>query len=422
MRTEEKKTVLVIGAGAAGLMAAAAAAEEGAAVTVLESMKKPGRKLLLTGNGRCNLTNLDTGLISAYHSDSGGDAQEVIASVIRQFGAEETLAFFEKAGLHSTDRGGYVYPRSGQAQSVLSVLLAEMTRLGVKLKLDAKVDSIFYDRKNRVWKARTGSWDYQGSRIILCAGAKAHPETGSDGSGFSLAQQAGHTIKPVRPALTGLLAAKEELPFLKKADGARTAARVKLCVGAGGREILAEDTGEIQWTSYGLSGIVVFQLSRSFPAERGEAVIEADLVPDLAEADVAEALGRTVRHFGGRISAQALLEGYTNGRAAAFLAERAGYGRRTDVPAAELAHLLKCVRIRVCGTRSFDSAQVCAGGVPLTEVRPVTLESLKAPGLFLAGEILDADGPCGGYNLQWAWASGHAAGKGASRDGSYPEG
>ena len=402
-----KRTVLVIGAGASGMTAAAAAARGGASVTVIEGMKKPGRKLLLTGSGRCNLTNLDPGLVHRYASDTEGGAG-IAADVIRRFGVRETLAFFEELGLHWTERNGYVYPRSGQAQTVLSVLTEEMKRLGVKMKYDAHVQQIFFDRQTGLWNARVGDWCYQADRLILAAGSKAYPSTGSDGSGYTLARMAGHSCLPARPALSGILAADEEKRLLKTAEGARTYGRVRLKAGAAG-EVLKEDEGEIQWTAYGLSGIVIFQLSRSVPAA-GEAFLEIDLVPDREEEEIRPEIQKTIDHFGGTNSPRRLLEGYVHERVAAYLAEKAGLQDRKEVCAGELARLLKNVRIGVKGVRSFEHAQVCAGGVPLREVSPETLESRISPGLYLAGELLDIDGPCGGYNLQWAWSSGYVAG------------
>ena len=401
------RTVLVIGAGASGMTAAAAAARGGADVTLVEGMKKLGKKLLLTGSGRCNLTNLDPDLALRYASDGEGGA-EIAQGILRRFGAAETMTFFEELGLHFTERNGYVYPRSGQAQTVLSVLTEELMRLGVKMKYDARVEEIFFDGQSGLWNARVGDWCYQAERLILAAGSKAYPSTGSDGSGYKLARMAGHSCLPVRPALTGILACDEERRLLKKAEGARTQGRVRLLAESGG-EVLKEDAGEIQWTAYGLSGIVIFQLSRFVPAER-DALLEMDLVPDREEAEIREEIEKTLDHFGGRLSARRLMEGYVHERVAAYLSDRAGFAEREKADAGEIARLLKTVRIRVKGVRSFEHAQVCAGGIPLREVCPETLESSVAPGLFLAGELLDVDGPCGGYNLQWAWSSGFVAG------------
>ena len=252
------------------------------------------------------------------------------------------------------------------------------------------------------------NWCYQADRLILAAGSKAYPSTGSDGSGYTLARMAGHSCLPARPALSGILAADEEKRLLKTAEGARTYGRVRLKAGAAG-EVLKEDEGEIQWTAYGLSGIVIFQLSRSVPAA-GEAFLEIDLVPDREEEEIRPEIQKTIDHFGGTYSPRRLLEGYVHERVAAYLAEKAGLQDRKEVCAGELARLLKNVRIGVKGVRSFEHSQVCAGGVPLREVSPETLESRISPGLYLAGELLDIDGPCGGYNLQWAWSSGYVAG------------
>ncbi len=428
-----QRRVIVAGAGPAGITAAIWAARGGARVTVLEKMKKPGKKLLLTGNGRCNLTNLSPGTAKAYERQEDSPARRrTVAGILEGFPVRETLAFFSGIGVPAVGRDSWVYPRSGQARSVLNALLSEAERLGVKMKYDAEVTRIFYDADAREWHAATDGWEYTSDSLVLACGGMAAPETGSDGGGFALARAAGHHVIPPVPALTGLVVPD---PDIRLASGARTPAEVFLT--ADGKEAGSE-TGEIQWTDYGLSGIAVFQLSRRIAGMRScrDFRIRVDLAPDLPEEEIASQMEAVLSRFGSRCGLLQLLCGYTHERTAAYLVKKDGAeaeaektgaaaagerktgsgsgSRETEPLSRRAARLLKRTELPVRGPRSFEHAQVTAGGADLTEVNPVTLESLLAPGLFFAGEMLDADGPCGGYNLQWAWSSGYAAGRGAA--------
>lgn len=413
----EKIRVFIVGAGASGLMAAIAAARAGASVTVLEGMKKPGRKLLLTGNGRCNLTNLDKDLHLRYDSSGTDGAVPFVNSVLQSLDVSGTLRLFEELGLASVSAGSLVYPRSGQAQTVLGVLLAELERLHVKMKYNAKVKRISFSGEKGAWLLQTEGWTYEADRVVLCCGSKALPETGSDGSGYTLAASAGHTVTDIHPALTGFECGD---PDVRAAAGARTKAAVKLLADTNNSglpmTVLAKDTGEVQWTQYGLSGIVIFQLSR-YAARRsgGTLYVSLDLVPDQTEEEVRHTLRRMLDHAGDAVGSVSLLNSYTHERVAAYLAKKmadkgTGGGQREE----HIARALKNVLIPVTGLKGYDLSQICAGGISLNEVNPETLESLLCRGLFFAGEILDIDGPCGGYNLQWAWSSGYAAGTAAS--------
>lgn len=258
---EPKKRVIVAGAGAAGLMAAITAARAGASVTVLEAMERPGKKLLLTGNGRCNLTNLDPALPMAYY----GTGAALAAAVIKRFDAEKLVSWFEELGLLIQEKNGYVYPYSAQAGSVLEVLLAEARHLKIKLKYSEKIIEIqkhsISSTKEVEWEVRTQTWKYTADAVILACGSKAVMTTGSDGSGYALAASLGHTIQTVKPALTPVIC-KEK--FLPQISGVRCRACVTLFEQIGKKEpvMLRQEKGELQWTKYGVSGIVIFQLSR----------------------------------------------------------------------------------------------------------------------------------------------------------------
>ena len=412
------KQIIVAGCGPAGMMAAIAAAREGVKVTILEGMEKPGKKLLVTGNGRCNLTNLDPELPRKYHSVSSPEiANTWVQQVLSQFSVADTLDFFHELGLLTADRGGYVYPYTSQSSSVLELLLAELRRLKVKLKFTEKIEKI--EKTENGWKVHTGSWAYSCDSLILCCGSKAAKNTGSDGSGYELACQAGHRISDVVPSLTALTG-KEK--WFSLCAGVRCHGRVTLHTKTVRWEKVAEDTGELQWTDNGISGIVVFQVSRyaALALERGQQVkAELDFLPETEEDRLAKLLCRGRERFPGG-SAGEVFSGILPKKLLQVCLEQnkikpgCQMAALSEKQCLQLAKTMKHFLVPVTGVRSFDQCQVCAGGVSLTEVFPDTLESRLASGLYFAGEILDVDGPCGGYNLQWAWSSGYAAGKHAA--------
>lgn len=437
------KRVIVVGAGASGLMAAIAAARSGAAVTVLDGMKKAGSKLLLTGNGRCNLTNLSEALPAAYLSQGASreETEHFARGALSVLPVSRTLDLFREMGVQVREKEGYVYPRSGQASTVLGALLAELEWLRVKMKYNARVTGLSRDAATGVWSVSTQDWTYEADRVILCCGSNTLPQTGSDGGGFALAASLGHEVTPLSPCLTALVCGERDIGLCA---GARTWSRVSLvshreerggaASGRTGRRGPAcwEETGEVQWTEQGISGIVVFQVSRGLPAVFSPGELEAvvDLVPDLTEEEVGACIAAMRAHHPAMRRRQ-LLESFTHERVAAYLERRCGKawdrteeqrvpqtpdGRKgaADPLAAAMAAALKEVRLSVTGRRGFERCQVTRGGVALREVCARTLESLLCPGLYFAGELLDVDGPCGGYNLQWAWSSGYLAGAAAA--------
>ena len=242
----EKKKVVIVGAGASGMMAAIAAARNGAAVTVLEAMERPGRKLLLTGNGRCNITNTDPELPELYYGSGSSHA----SSVIPQMDAEAVCKLFEELGLLTIQKNGYVYPYTGQASSVLEVLLTELQRLKVKLKYNEKVDELLRQEDN-TWLVRTATWQYPADAVIMACGSCAAPLTGSDGSGYRIAEQAGYRVNTPAPALVSLCCEEQFLPALA---GVRSRAAVSL-YDESGNHLIRKESGELQWTKYGVSGI-----------------------------------------------------------------------------------------------------------------------------------------------------------------------
>lgn len=399
------KHVLIIGGGASGLMAAITAARAGARVTLLERNKQVGKKLLVTGNGRCNLSNYDQEL-SHYR----GSTPEFVKTAMGAFGLSETLQFFQDLGIVIRDRNGYLYPYSDQASAVVDVLRMEAERRKVKLALNTKVDRISTD-KGRFF-AETPGWTYEGDALILAAGSCAAPQTGSDGSGYDLAKSVGHSVIKPLPALVQLRSKDPAFPKLK---GLRMEAHAALF---SGKELLAEDTGEVQFTEYGLSGIPVFQVSRYGvrALEQGKEVcVILNLMPFLKKEEASAFFEERIERGAYKNTSQ-LLVGLFPKNMTDCLLKRAGIpgGKEakglTDKERRSLTEACTSFKVKISAGNGFDRAQVCSGGVDTKEVESKTMESKRVPGLYFAGELLDIDGACGGYNLQWAWTSGYLAG------------
>lgn len=402
---------IIIGGGASGLMAAIAAAECGAKVTILEHMPRVGKKILSTGNGKCNMTNL------RMEADCYRAGKENFPmAVIKKFPISETLAFFRRLGIVTTEKNGYVYPASGQAQTVLDALREKCESLGIEIFCDCEVQKINAPFKNGRFQIGTSQGTFSADFVILAAGSMAAKITGSDGSGYGLAKSLGHRIRKPLPALVQLRCGE---PFFKAVSGVRTEARVALYADG---QYLCEDTGELQLTDYGISGIPVFQVSR-YAAEaldkKREVEAAVDFFPKASEEEFFQILQEQRKFLADRNS-EGFLNGIFHKKLAALFLKEAGLfkgraaGSFSDKELKRLAALIKNFSLTVTATNSFDQAQVCMGGVNLLDVNPDTMESRLVCGLYFAGEILDVDGICGGYNLQWAWSSGRLAGVSAA--------
>lgn len=403
---------IIIGGGASGLTAAISAARRGARVTVLEHMPRVGKKILSTGNGKCNMTNLFLDA-SCYRCS----CPEFPMEVIRRFPPEETIRFFRQLGILTTDRNGYVYPASGQAQTVLDALREEAEMLGVTVVLDCHVRTL--RKKGQRFHADTDHGNFSGDFLILAAGSMAAPSTGSDGSGYELSRVFGHRILTPLPALVQLCC---QGGFFRSVAGVRTEASVSLYSGG---QLLASDRGELQLTDYGISGIPVFQVSRYASQalhRRKQVTAVLDFLPSMDHHELFELLREQKKYLSGR-QAGTYLNGIFHKKLAALFLKEAGIRPETPVEQlakqelAALCRIIKEFSVPVVKTNSFAQAQVCAGGVDTSEVDPETMESRLTEGLYFAGEILDVDGICGGYNLQWAWSSGYLAGKQAAGKG-----
>lgn len=409
-----KKQVAVIGGGAAGLTAAVWAARSGAQVTVIEHTDRVGKKILSTGNGRCNLTNARMEEEHYYCGESG-----FVAEVLRQFSWKDTLRWFSSMGVLCKARmETYYYPVSDQASAVLDALRLEVERLGVSVLTEWKTESIRTERK----KGRLLFWVCSGKEklcfdaVVLACGSRAAPNTGSDGSGYALAAALGHSVIKPLPALVQL---RCQGNYYKALAGIRTEAKLTLVVD--GKQERTEE-GELQITDYGLSGIPVFQMSR-FAAraldERKKVQVIVDFLPFMGKEETRVFLRERLAALGWR-RGEDFFTGVVNKKLALILLKMAGIRpddtmeNCTKRQRELLFRGLKEYEALVSSVNAFSHAQVCCGGVDAAQVDAHTLESRLVPGLFFAGEILDVDGRCGGYNLQWAWSSGKVAGSRAA--------
>lgn len=400
--------VAVIGGGASGLMAAITAARNGAGVCILEHKDRVGRKILATGNGRCNFTNLHQEPI-CYHSEN------VLFpwKVIEKFNAQQTIAFFLELGIYSKNRNGYLYPQSDQASAVLEVLRMEARRLGIEIHTETECREIIPNKKGFLLQTDHGSFRVQ--KVILAAGSKAAPSTGSDGSGYGLAKQLGHRLVPVLPSLVQLKCREN---FYKSISGVRVGGSVSIYTDG---ECQAKDTGEIQLTGYGISGIPVFQVSRCAAIglyEKKAVTAVLNFMPDFTEEQFLAFLKKRITARPQK-TAEEFFVGLFHKKLSvlwlklAHLDPSAAVGDWTGEEVRALARLIQHFSTQITETNSFEQAQVCRGGINTEEITD-NLESRFVPGLYFAGEILDVDGLCGGYNLQWAWSSGYVAGKEAA--------
>ena len=315
---------------------------------------------------------------------------------------QKTVAFFSKLGIYTKNREGYLYPASLQASSVLEVLEAEARYLKVKIKCREQVTDICVcpDRKQGRWQVKTAAWQYNADSVIIACGSPASEIAGSCTSGYAFARKLGHTLIKPLPALVPLNCKGS---FFSKWSGVRAEACVSLAVGY---EIFREERGEVQLTEYGVSGIPVFQLSGHAVRLLDEGVpvrLLLDFMPDFTEEPLESFLRTRLENCPYKTLKESLV-----GLFPKKLIDVLTQDNRDDITS--LVQKIKCLELDVKGPRSFKQAQVCSGGVSTEELSPETMESSLHPGIFFAGEVVDTDGICGGYNLQWAWSSAAAAG------------
>ena len=415
--------LFIIGAGAAGLMAAVTARDQGIDTAIIDSNDRIGKKILTTGNGRCNITNESTAtgtdeavaLSRKYHSNQAGFPLHVL----QQFGIRQTIDFFTSLGLPLVSlEDGRMYPMSLQAASVPGVFQLALEDRNVPIYFKNKVLDVTISTEHPRFTitCQTETEEqviYTSEYLFLCAGGLTAPKTGTDGSGYTLVQRLGHTlIEPV----PGIVQLKLEYPYLKELSGIKFEGWAHIIVNG---EVIRSEYGEILFTDYGISGPPILQLSRkaAYNLGRGESVtLSVELMPDRTEEEIVEFLETHWGIFGHRTVADSLI-GIINKKLIPVLLKEAGIDQQHHLLCQDLSwktkkilyRIMKRWEFNVSDTNSFTNAQTTAGGIDTTELTEGTLESKLVPGLYLAGEVMDVDGDCGGYNLQWAWSSGYVA-------------
>ena len=417
--------VAVIGGGASGCMAAITAAQAGADVHIFEKNEKPGKKLYATGNGRCNLTNLHMD-DSCYHTRTADkNGSSLIHSAIERYSPADQIRFFADLGVPVYDRDGYVYPRTNQAQTVVRALEKRIAALGIRVHTGCPVrkirrsqqgtkadDAVFYVDCNdqEAWAFDT---------VILCTGGMAGPQYGTTGDGYRLAASFSHKISTPLPALTALECKGQ---FLKRAAGVRCRAAVTLYTGNDKKQIReGREEGEVQMTDYGISGIPVMQISgmaARLLESKQRVFVQIDFLPEFSDSAFSDEIKRRMKEDRSQMLGDLFL-GLVHKKILDLLLAEKGLqaemkARRIDD--AGIRQILQSMReytLEVIQVKSFKQAQVTSGGIPLEET-DADFQSRLQPGLFFAGEVLDVDGRCGGYNLQWAFATGYIAGLAAA--------
>ncbi len=398
--------IAVIGGGASGLMAAVAAARNGAEVTIYEKLNRVGKKILATGNGRCNYTNLNMN-IDRYH----GKNVTLAKPAMEFFDLNKTIRFFESLGIYPYEGElGKIYPNSLQSSSILDVLRYEAERLKVKEVTDCEIMEL---RKSKDKFSIIGSEAYLADKVILATGGMAAPQLGCDGKGYTIAKSFGHKIIEPFPALVQL---KLKGKYFKRITGIRFDGIVK---GITDNKLIREDEGEILFTEYGISGPPILQISRKIIEElnkKNSVYIVVDMFPDKTKLELYELLSTRFKDIGYKTIEESLI-GFINKKLISVVLLEAGFedlnkssGKLNKKEIYKIIDILKEWKFEVTGHNTWQQAQSTAGGIDMKEVNSRTLESTKVKGLYICGEVLDVDGDCGGFNLQWAWSSGYTAG------------
>ena len=404
-----KTEIAVIGGGASGMIVAITARKSGKEVVVLERKDRILKKVLITGNGRCNITNVNANISNYF-----GKNISSVENILNSFNPQDTMDFFNGLGIICNEENrGKVYPLSGQASSVVDALRFEAERLGVRIETE------FYVRKieKEGFKFKIYSEErkkIEAGRVIIAAGGQSYPELGSNGSGFELAKELGHSVTRLSPSIVQLKTEKHQVKGLQgiKTDAAVTA--------YGDNKKICTYDGELLFTDYGISGNVVFNISFVMPLYKN-VEFEIDFMEKFDYNELYEMLKERKKMMS-HLTMENYFNGMINKKLGQFLSKVSGIEKLSkpvkdlnDSEIRKLCTVLKKYRIKILDTTGFKNAQVTAGGVSLDEVNSETLESKIVKGLYFSGEVLDVYGECGGFNLQWAWASGYIAGKNAAK-------
>lgn len=405
--------VIIVGAGPAGLLAAGSAAAAGGKVLVLEKMRQEGRKLLITGKGRCNITN-NAGIAEFIsHVYPNG---RFLRSAFSEFFSEEILELLQNHGVETTlERGGRYFPSSNKSADVLSALLKWVNSFGVEIRCGHRVEKLLVE-EGEIAGVQANGIKYAAGRVVLATGGKSYPATGSNGDGYELARTVGHSIERVRPSLVPIETKGNVAPQLQ----GLTLKNVRASVWVNDKK-RGEDFGEMIFTHFGLSGPIILTLSRMVVDELhliNKVEVFIDLKPALDEQKLDKRLIRDLDEFGKRRISNIFSNWVPSSMIPVFLEllgidpEKEGH-QVSSKERKRIRHLLKNFRFEVSGHRSFKEAVITAGGIPTGEIASKSMESKLVPGLFFAGELIDLDAETGGYNLQIAYSTGWLAGKSA---------
>ena len=403
---------IIIGGGAAGMMAAITLAGYGIETCILEHTSRIGTKILQTGNGKCNFTNLNMDETMYQNKDT-----KWVMDVINRFNVDAVLDFFKGIGIYHKEKNGYVYPLSMTASSLQNALRLELENKKVSIHTNVIIKNVVKlsaDMKDKFLIECEGI-DYIADTVVFATGSKAAPKTGSDGSGYELIKKLGiKVIKPL-PALVQLIGDEKEL--YRIAAGVRSQGKIEIYID--GIKI-SEDTGEIQYTDYGISGIPVFQVSRFAVKaidENREVKAVINMIPDITDSDIEDIFNRRIIAEGYKTLEQ-FFEGLINKKLVAMIAARCKISESkhiADIDIEKMRHIIETMihfGFVITGDKGFDYGQVCQGGVALDDIDISNMECKKVKCVFFAGEVVDVDGKCGGYNLQWAWSSAYLAAAG----------
>ncbi|MBD5645926.1 NAD(P)/FAD-dependent oxidoreductase [Clostridium botulinum] len=403
--------IIILGGGASGITASIISKDMGSDVAILESNDRIGKKILTTGNGRCNISNENISSCKYYSNNNN-----FYKFILSQFTVQDTKNFFNSLGLPLiTLNEGKIYPMSLQASSVLDILRLAIEDRQIPIYFNNKVKNI--KKSNKGFVISTENEIFQCKKLILASGGMSAPNTGSDGSGFKLAKNFGHNIIDPVP---GLVQLKLDFPYLKALSGIKFDGNVKLTLD---NKNLREESGEILFTDYGISGPPILQLSSLVSKllyNNKKIYLEIDMFPNMSKENIINLLENHWGTFYYRTIHDSFI-GIINKKLIPTLLKYCGI-KNIHMPCQDITwqekekifHALKNWTFTITGTNSFKNSQVTCGGVDTSEVSNKSLESLKVKDLYFCGEILDVNGDCGGFNLQWAWSSGYIAGKNAS--------
>jgi predicted Rossmann fold flavoprotein len=396
------KSLAIIGAGASGLVAAIVAAKSGVKVKIFEKNNKAGKKILATGNGRCNITNKNI-KTSNYH----GSNPRFVNTAIDRFNTSTCEVFFESIGLHMSEgQNGRLYPASLQSSSVVDLLVYECKRQGVEILLNQEVIDIV--KEGEKFTLHVEDKKYYSDFVLIASGGLAMPTLGASESGYKFAKKFGHTIIPTFASLVQL----ETKEDFKSISGVKIQGAIEVLQG---RERLAFASGDILFTNYGISGSAILDISRvanKLLQYNDKVSVSIDLMSQYSKEQLKNILLKRAKKTDGKTTSL-WLEGFVNSKLAHFLSRNIRVKNADDINTKDivnLVYMLKNFKATIIDSRGFKSAEVTAGGVSTDEVNPKTFESKLQKGLYLSGEVLDIDADCGGYNLHWAWASGYSVG------------